>query len=201
MDKNKMIILALIIVIAALLVGMAAMMMPNMGKQDTKLKFKSNSTLTKGDSLKIKLTDANGTAIANQTVNVTIKDKDGVSDYHSVETNKNGVGTLKMDKDVGKYNVTIIYGGNNKYNGCNVTKNITIEEKIAEVKVASSQSSSTSQSSSSTQYDINNLPPSNDPNQETNRYQIDENHVAQEYSDNYRSIVDLRTGERHGGWV
>ena len=152
MDKNKMIILALIIVIAALLVGMAAMMMPNMGKQDTKLKFKSNSTLTKGDSLKIKLTDANGTAIANQTVNVTIKDKDGVSDYHSVETNKNGVGTLKMDKDVGKYNVTIIYGGNNKYNGCNVTKKITVEEKVAEAQVTSSSSGGSSDNDSGAYY-------------------------------------------------
>ena len=46
--------------------------MPNMGKQDTKLKFKSNSTLTEGDSLKVKLTDGNGSAIANQTVNVII---------------------------------------------------------------------------------------------------------------------------------
>ncbi|WP_405287194.1 hypothetical protein [Methanobrevibacter sp.] len=47
-------------------------MMLNMGKQDTKLKFKSNSTLTEGDSLKVKLTDGNGPAIANQTVNVII---------------------------------------------------------------------------------------------------------------------------------
>ena len=82
MDKNKMIILALIVVIAALLVGMAAMMMPNMGKQDTKLKFKSNSTLTEGDSLKVKLTDANGTAIANQTVNIIITNKNKSTDQH-----------------------------------------------------------------------------------------------------------------------
>ena len=58
MDKNKIIILALIVVIAAILVGMAFTMMPNMAKQDTKLKFKSNSTLTKGDSLKIKRVQA-----------------------------------------------------------------------------------------------------------------------------------------------
>ena len=124
MDKNKIIILALIVVIAALLVGMAFTMMLNMAKQDTKLKFKSNSTLTKGDSLKIKLTDANGTAIANQTVNITIKDKKGASDSHSVVTNEKGVGTLKLDKNSGKYNVTVSYGGNDKYNGCNITKNL-----------------------------------------------------------------------------
>ena len=144
MDKNKIIILALIVVIAALLVGMAFTMMPNMTKQDTKLKFKSNSTLTKGDSLKIKLTDANGTAIANQTVNVTIKDKDKSNSYYSVVTNEKGVGTLKLDKSTGKYDVTITYGGNDKYNGCNATKKITIKEKVAEAQSTSSSSSSSS---------------------------------------------------------
>ena len=150
MDKNKIIILALIVVIAALLVGMAFTMMPNMTKQDTKLKFKSNSTLTKGDSLKIKLTDANGTAIANQTVNITITNKNGASDNHSVVTNAKGVGTLKLDKGAGKYNVTVSYGGNDKYNGCNATEKLTIEEKVDEVQ---STSSSGSDSSSSSNYD------------------------------------------------
>ena len=143
-----MIILALIVIIAALLVGMVAMM-PNMSKQDTNLKFKSNSTLTEGDSLKVKLTDDNGTAIANQTVNITITDKDGSSDYHSVVTNENGTGKLKMDKSAGKYNVTISYGGNDKYNGCNATKKITIEEMVVE---AQSTPSSGSSSSSEPQY-------------------------------------------------
>ena len=149
MDKNKMIILALIVVIAALLVGMAAMMMPNMGKQDTKLKFKSNSTLTEGDSLKVKLTDANGTAIANQTVNIIITNKNKSTD-HSVVTNEKGVGTLKMDKDSGKYNVTVSYGGNDKYKGCNVTKKITIEEKVAEATVSENSAQSSQSGGSST---------------------------------------------------
>ena len=141
MVRDKIIILALIAFIALLLVGMAAMMIPNMTKQDTKLKFKSNSTLTEADSLKIKLTDMNGTAIANQTVNITFKNKNGAKDYHSVMTNENGVGSLKLDKDAGKYDVTISYGGNDKYNGCNDTKKITVEEKVNQAE--SSPSSST----------------------------------------------------------
>ena len=148
MEKNEMIILALIVVIAAILIG-AATMMPNVTKKDTKLKFKSDATLTEGDSLKIKLTDDNGTAIANQTVNVTIKDDDKSKDYHSVVTNKKGIGTLKLDKNPGKYKVTIIYGGNDKYNGCNATQKITIEEKVIEATV----SESSSESSSSSNYD------------------------------------------------
>ena len=96
MEKNRIIILALILIIAVLLVGIAAMM-PNMNKQDTKLTFKSNDTLTEGDSLQIMLTDVNGTAISNQTVNVTITDEDKSNSYYSVLTNDDGIGKLKLD--------------------------------------------------------------------------------------------------------
>ena len=139
MDRNKIIILVLIVVIAALLVGIMATM-PNFNKKDTKLAFKSNATLTEGDSLKIKLTDGNGTALANQTVNVTIVNKDKSKDYHSVETNDKGIGTIKIDKKPGKYNVTVSYAGNDHYKGCNATKNINIKEKVVEAQTSSSSS-------------------------------------------------------------
>lgn len=162
MEKNRIIIIALIVIIVALLVGLAAMMVPNMGKQDSKLTFKGNSTLVQGDSLKIKLTDANGTAIANQTVNVTITNKDGTVDYHSVVTNAKGVGTLKVDKDAGKYDVTIMYGGNDNYNGCNATKKITIEEKVAEATVehvnSKDSSNNVQNDDSADQTNDNNMP-------------------------------------------
>ena len=195
------IIVALIAIIVALLVGIFAMM-PNMSKQDTKLTFESNATLTEGDSIKIKLTDANGTAIANQTVNVTITDKNNTSDYHSVVTDGDGVGKLKLDKNSGKYNVTISYGGNDNFTGCNATQKLTIKEKekVVEAQTSSSSSSSSassssSESSSSSGYDINNLPPSKDPYPETARYYAGENYVMQEYADGYVRTVDIRTGE------
>lgn len=132
MEKNEIIILALIVVIIALLVGLAAMMMPNFTKQDTQLIFKSSSALNEGDSLKVMLTDVDGSTLAGQTVNVTIINKDNSKDYHSVETNENGIGKLKLDKDAGNYTVIISYGGNDKYNGCNATKKISIGEKVEE---------------------------------------------------------------------
>ena len=142
MDKNKIIIGVLIVVIIALLIGIFAVM-PNLeSKHDTNLTFKCKSTVTEGDSIKVKLTDANGTAIANQTVNVTIEDKDKFSDYHSVVTNDKGVGKVKMDKNPGKYVITISYSGDDKYNGCNATKKITIEEEVVEAEPTSSSSSS-----------------------------------------------------------
>lgn len=125
--------MALIVIIIALLIGVVAMM-PSMNKQDTNLTFKGKSEITEGGSLKVKLTDANGTVIANQTVNVTLTDKDKTDSYYSVITNENGTGTLKLDKSHGKYDVTISYGGNDKYKASNATKKITIEKKVVETQ-------------------------------------------------------------------
>ncbi len=205
MDKNKIIILALIVIIAALLVGLVAMM-PNTNKQNTKLTFESNSTITVEDSLKIKLTDDNGTGLVNKEVNITFIDDKNRSDFRSVVTDDKGVGTLEPYENAGNYTITANYGGNEVYNGCNATKKITIEEVAVEEQVAqqstqssqSSQSSQASSSSSEYKYSIDNLPPSNDPYPETGRRQYGD-YVYQDYEDGYRSIVDLRTGERTSG--
>lgn len=130
-NRNKIIILALIVVIIALLIGIFATM-PNMAKMDSKLTFESNSTLSEEGLLKIKLTDDNGNAIVNQTVNITITDRNKTSDYHSVVTDSNGIGTLKLEKSPGNYSVTVVYGGNDNYASCNATNEVTIEEKIIE---------------------------------------------------------------------
>ncbi|WP_407455061.1 carboxypeptidase-like regulatory domain-containing protein [Methanobrevibacter sp.] len=142
MENDKIIIIALIVIIAILCAGMAAMMMPNFNKENADLKITSASSLKEGDSLKIKLTDANGGAISNQNVNITITDENQSTDYHSVVTDANGVGNLKLDKSPGKYDITVAYGGNDKYNGCNDTKKITIKEKEEEQQETSSSSSS-----------------------------------------------------------
>ncbi|MBR3141222.1 MAG: carboxypeptidase regulatory-like domain-containing protein [Methanobrevibacter sp.] len=142
MDNDKIIIIALIAIIALLCVGMLAMMIPNFNKESADLKITSASDLKEGDSLKIKLTDANGAAISNQNVNITITDENQTTDYHSVVTDSNGVGNLKLEKGPGKYDVTVSYAGNDKYTGCNDTKKITIAEE--EQQETSSSSSSRS---------------------------------------------------------
>lgn len=146
MEKNKIIIIVLIVVIAALLVSVVAMV-PQMNKKDTKMTFKSNATIKKGDSIKIKLTDANGNALSNKKVNVTVTDKDKASTYYSVQTDEKGVGTLKIDKDDGKYDVKADFAGDNNYKASNATKKITVkEEEAAETQSSSSSSSSSSPS-------------------------------------------------------
>ena len=140
-NKHKIIIIVLIVIIAALLVAIVAVM-PNLNKHDTDLTFKSKSTITEGDSIKILLADDNGTALVNQSVNITVTDKDKTSDYHSVVTNEKGIAKLKFDKDAGKYEITVIYGGNDNYDGCNLTKKITVEEKVVQSEPASTYTTS-----------------------------------------------------------
>ena len=193
-SKNIIIILLVIIVILVAAIGFTVLN-PMHAKEPTKIKVTSNKTLSEGGDLSVKLTDLNKTPLSKQNVNITVKDSKGkVVANKTVKTNDKGNAKMDLNLKKGKYDVSVAYGGNENYTGNNTTQKLTIKEKVAQAQPTSSQSSS------GNRYDINNLPPSNDPNPETRRYQIDENHVAQEYSDHYRSIVDLRTGERHGGF-
>lgn len=137
MKRRNIIILAVIAVVAVLLVGLVAMT-PNTTKEDSKLTFKGNSTLAEGDSIEFALTAANGTALANKTVNVTITDSSKTSDYHSVVTNDDGIATLKVEKDAGNYTVTVSFAGDGKYNGCNATQLITVEGAHEETQTVDS---------------------------------------------------------------
>ena len=138
MDRNKLIIIALLVIIVVLLVAIVAVT-SNFNKTDTHLEIMGNDTLNKGDALQIKLTDADGTALSNQTVAIAITDSSGkTSDYHSVVTNDEGIGSLKLDKTDGEYDVTVSYDGKDNCNPSNVTKKIIIKEKVAETQTTSS---------------------------------------------------------------
>ena len=131
MDNYKIIICVLVAIVIVLLVGIVAII-PHANKQNTNLTFVNGQELNEGDSIQIKLTDIHGTALANQTVNITVTDKNRASDHHSVVTNNEGIGTLKLDKSAGEYNVTISYGGNDKYLNCSSTQQFTVKKTVAE---------------------------------------------------------------------
>ena len=140
MERDKIIIIALIAIIAILLLSIIAIM-PNIMKKDTQVTINSKSTLNEGDSIKIRLIDENGVAIANQNVNISINNGT-VTDYHSITTDNQGIGKLELDKKAGSYDVCVIYSGNDNYKGCNATKMIKIEE-VAEAEPTYTQSAPT----------------------------------------------------------
>lgn len=142
MEKtNKIIIVALIIVIIALLVGIFAMM-SGPAKEASKIAIKCNSTINEGDSIRIVLLDLNNTPISNQTVNVSIMDKNKAKDYHSVVTNQKGVATLKINKSEGDYIINCTYAGNDNYTGNTTAKKIKVEKEEVAAQTQSSSSAS-----------------------------------------------------------
>ena len=123
MDNNKIIIIALIVIIAVLIVGLAAIM-PGYGKEKSNLTIKSNDTISQGESIEIELTDVNGTPIENETVNVTISDENGTEENEVAVTDEEGIVEVTVDvEDAGNYTVECTFEGNE-----NFTANTTVQE-------------------------------------------------------------------------
>ena len=189
--KNIVIILVVIIVVLAAAIGFV-LFNPFNAKEPTKLKITSDNEQYEGGELSVKLTGLNNTPLSKEIVNVTITNKKGkVVAEDIVKTDSKGKAKLDLDLKKGNYVVNVTCDGNENYTGNNTTQKLKIKEAVTEA------TSSNSESSSSTSYNINNLPPTNDPYPETTRYYIDENHVKQEYQDGYMRTVDVRTGEIH----
>ena len=136
MDKNKTIILILLVVIAILAAGLVMSNMHSIEKKQTKLTILGNSSINEGDAIKVKLTDLNKTPIANQTVNITVTGKDNTSEYFSVVTNDKGVGKLDMNKS----------HGNDNYTANSTAKKIKIVKKASQAESSSSESHESSNS-------------------------------------------------------
>lgn len=191
MDNQKTIIILLCVIIA-LLALLVVMFSPLMTKETSNLAI-DDKEINAGDSLVVILSDGNGNPIPNETINIKLTDKDGITIDEEATTNSKGHANLKIEES-GNYSAACSFDGGAKYSSCSISENIKVEKPTTEV-VETQQSSSDSKSSSSTPYDINNLPPTNDPYPETNRYFINEYTVKQEYADGYMRTVDIRTGE------
>lgn len=192
MEYEKIIIVLLIVIIALLVAGF--MIFGPFAKESTNLSVTTNNILYDGDNFGISLIGKEGEAIANATVDVNIIDANGGENHQVITTDEKGEGLLQLNGlTPGNYVVNVTYKGDNKYNGNDTSQNIEFKENKA--VETSSQSSSSSSQSSSTPYDINNLPPTNDPYPETKRYYIDQYYVKQEFADGYMRTVDIRTGK------
>lgn len=191
--------LVAIIVVLAAIIGFTVLN-PMHAKEPTKIKITSNKTLTEGDSFSLQLTDLNKTALSKQKVNITVKNSKGkVVLNKTVKTNDKGKAKLSLDLKKGKYNVTVSYGGNDKYNGCNVTKKITVEEvSVEDAQLKSDNSDSSSQSGDSDSSSQNSVrqedkvtPDGWNPREhEVSREPAGEGYERVRYDDDYFRIVD-----------
>lgn len=127
MDRNKAIVVALIIIIAVLILGVAAIL-PNYGKHEANVTIETNDTISEGDPIYINLTDVNGTPIENETVNVTIIAENGTSKHKVAVTDDKGVAKVKLDVDKGNYTINCTFEGNDNFTENTTSETIEIVE-------------------------------------------------------------------------
>lgn len=135
MDNNKLIIVVLIAIIAILLVSLVAMM-PNMNKQETKLTL-LNSSISEGDNIEIRLSDADGICLSDETINFKLTGDDGVVISEDVTTDSEGKAKLKVE-EAGKYSLDCTFKGEGEYSSCSLSENIEVEKATTEVVSESS---------------------------------------------------------------
>ena len=141
--ENKHIIIILLIVIVILAAAIGFTLFNQSSKEASIVKITSANKLEEGKDLSIKLTDLKENPIQKEIVSIKITDKKGkvvVDDV--VKTDAKGKAKYTLDLDKGKYDVVIVYEGNNSYAGDNDTQKLTIKEKEAAQAESSSSSSS-----------------------------------------------------------
>ncbi|MBR6024104.1 MAG: Ig-like domain-containing protein [Methanobrevibacter sp.] len=124
---NKKILTAILVVV---IIGAGAYGIHHFagGKLNTQINFIGEKTLQNGEQIQFELKDAQGNALAGQTVNITFGDE-----KYQVTTDENGKGYLTVDgEEAGSYEVTVDYGGNDKYNGCTGKITLTVTDGEAD---------------------------------------------------------------------
>ena len=78
------------------------------------------------------LTDNEGIPIPNETVNIKLTDKDGITIDEDITTNSKGKAKFKMEEK-GKYSVECKFDGNSKFASSSTADNITVKKATTEV--------------------------------------------------------------------
>ena len=143
MENNNIIIIMLVIIaILAVVVGAMFLQITN-AKEPTAVKITSNKTLYEGEDITLKLTNLNKTPLSKEKVKITVKNSKGkVVANKTVKTNGKGNAKLDLDLKKGKYNVTVVYAGNDNFTGSNATQKLTIKEEVKETVSEPSSSNS-----------------------------------------------------------
>lgn len=125
MDNQKIIIALLCIIAAILVVGIA--MVTTLGKESSKIGF-DGDTLSAGDSLHVKLTDAKGNPIGNETVKIKLKDKDdGITIDEDIATDSDGNAYFRIDEK-GHYNAELSFAGNARFSSSSASGSVNVSE-------------------------------------------------------------------------
>ena len=141
---NRNIIIVLIVIVLIILGGLLVFSHNNI-KSDTQINFLGNTSLKNGASVNFELVDAQGKALADKEISIRFESPQGTEKY-SITTDSNGRGSLVINNEsLGKYNLSVSFAGDDKYNSCSANETITITDETSQ----SNDYSSSYQTSSS----------------------------------------------------
>ncbi len=153
MEKNKIILIGLIVVIAAL-VALLGVMMLSPHKETSELMITSNSTIYSGDNFSVELKDSDKAPITDEFINILVCDSTGrVVANETVRTDSMGNVNLEMNLAEGIYNVEVNFGGNANFTANSTSQNLEIKEQAVATQQTSATQHSTSSSSSQSSSD------------------------------------------------
>lgn len=152
---NKNIIIAILVVIIIAIGGalMFGQQLNTNGKVATEINFLSDTNLQNGEQVQFQLKDAQGNALSGQNVNMTFNN----NEKYSITTDQDGKGYLTInEEDAGTYDLKLDYAGNDKYEGCNAKVTITVEEGEADNPAQQTDADATADSSANDSSDNGN---------------------------------------------
>ena len=184
--NTRDIIIICITIIVLLSIGMFVMM--NGSAQEKSILTMTNSpSLYEGDSLILKLTDENSTAISNQKVEINLThSSNGVTENFTLKTNSNGECKLE-DLIADNFTLSAKYYGNKEYKAATLSGNIIVKKKAS----ASASTNTNTNSNYKTDNKVDDVINGWDPSEhEVSREDLGDGTVRITYDDGYFRIVD-----------
>lgn len=133
MNNRNLIIIAICIILVVIAGIFAFMLMQDNtqnGKINTEINFLSGESLKSGQSVEFELKDAGGNALIGENITILFEEN-GENQTYSIVTDNEGKGSLALNNEMpGTYNVYVSYNGTTRFNKCNASQEITIEDSI-----------------------------------------------------------------------
>ena len=162
--------------------------------QATILTMTSSPILNEGGNLTLKLNDDEGSAIADQRIEINLTHADnGIIENFTLKTNENGECKLE-DLPAGNYSLIAKYYGNKNYKESSISGNITVkknESKSNGTASVNNTKSTTDRSKYKSDYKVDDVINGWDPSEhEVSRKDLGDGTVRITYDDGYFRIVD-----------
>ena len=184
MNSRDLIIIG-VTAILLILIGMFAVF--NSGDtQTTMLTMTSSSILNEGDSLVLKLSDENKTAIANGKIQINLTNPNGVTENFTLKTNSKGECRLE-DLISGNFSFIAKYNGDKKHSPSSLSGTIRVN-KISNGPTVSNDNGNDQYKSD---YKVDDVINGWDPSEhEVSREDLGDGMTRITYDDGYFRIVD-----------